>query len=162
MYGDLLSFNAIVIGPIFHKLYKSKSLWPWFTVICFHPCYQHISYVLVCSLDTPLWLWRGFPWTMFSVSHISFKSSIILFTNSRPLSNFNIIGAPKIQNMSIRCFATSALFVLKGLSWTNLVRWSWYWYTIINRNSPSPLRLHINQVHLAPTIHFRKHHWFNH
>jgi hypothetical protein len=54
--------------------------------------------------------------------HISFKFVIIEFTNSRPLSEWNIAGAPNIVKISIRFKAIfSTLFVFKDFKITNVI-----------------------------------------
>ena len=60
------------------------------------------------STDPCDWEWRGFPCTIRQFDHISTNLTIILFTNSRPLSDCRINGDPSRQNMSNSWDATSS------------------------------------------------------
>ena len=72
------------------------------------------------------WEWRDLPWTILHPGHILTSSSTTLLENSRPLSDWRILGDPNTQNMSCKVNATStACFVLWGRRMTNFVKWSW-------------------------------------
>ena len=86
----------------------------------------NLSWMTPFNLSIAPWLcgWRGRPVTSLSSGQSVDNSDITAFTNSLPLSECRITGAPKVKNIWRSVLATfSARFDVRGRSTQNLLKW---------------------------------------